>query len=179
VPEEDLIRAIADVLRLFGSMELAPHHSEPFALCQFPLLTAPVLTLLSLSMDSVWRTTRVESIFIKTAQRLSANLALVVKKRVLEPIETGGSGVSHDLKAGQQLDVTRRAPFAHHADALRPIAGSILWPILCHFILRGSLIGHARLLTTADHKRFACSGFATLTDVKLRRLGCSRYNFDR
>jgi hypothetical protein len=68
LPEEHLIRAIADVLDLFGvHAELAPHHSGPFALRQFLLPTPLALTFLSLSMVSVLGTTRVESIFVEIA----------------------------------------------------------------------------------------------------------------
>jgi hypothetical protein len=160
---------------LESNVELTPLYYEPSALRQFPLLSAPLLILLPLSMDFIWGTTRVESIFVEIAQRLGADLAIVVKKGVLELIETGGSGVSHDLKTSKQLDVTRRAPCAHRADALGLIAGSKLRPVPCDSILGGSFIGRARLLITVDDLG-ACSAFATLADVELRRAGCSREN---
>ena len=93
----------ADDVRLTGAVENHCTRGWP------PLLTVPVLMLLSLSMDSFWATTHVESILVAIAWRLSTHLALAVKKGILALIDTGGSGVSHDVKTSQQIARQRSA----------------------------------------------------------------------
>jgi hypothetical protein len=95
---------------------------------------------------------------------------------LLDFVETNRSGVSHDLKASQRLDITRRASLGHHADALDFVPGRILRSILYDLILRHAFITHARGFVPAGHNGAARCRFATLADVEFRNVISSREN---
>jgi hypothetical protein len=75
----------------------------------------------------------------------------------------------NNLQTGLQLDVTRRSSRPIHTDALDLVSAGILCPVLLEHVERSVFITEAGRRVAPGHDGATRCGFATWTDIQLRR----------
>ena len=77
--------------------------------------------------------------------------------------------VPHDLEAGQQLDITRRAAGLRHADAFGLVGRGVFGPVLPQRVLRRGFVGETGLLVAPENDGPAPGRLAARPDLERRR----------
>jgi hypothetical protein len=83
------------------------------------------------------------------------------------------AGIPHDLQAGRQLDITRRAAGFLHADTLALVGGGVFGPVLLERILRRGLVGNAGFLVAPENDGAAPGRVAARPDLEPGRPGAT------
>ncbi len=77
--------------------------------------------------------------------------------------------IAQDLKTGQQLDITRRAAGALHADASGLSGGRVFGPVLLQRVLCHGLVGKTGLFVAPENNGPAPRRFTARSDLQRRR----------
>ena len=107
-------------------------------------------------------------------QRTSVQFTVIEKGISEELFFAYNFRIPHNLKTGQEFDVTRRPSRPIHAEALSLVSRGILRPIFCDLIPRIAFIRHTRVFIPAGGNCAARCGLTTWTDIQLRRAAWSR-----
>src|SRR5580693_2832288 len=107
-------------------------------------------------------------------QSTSVQFTLFIKKWISEFALLYDPRVAHNLQTGLQLDVTRRSSRPIHTDALDLVSAGILCPVLLEHVERSVFITEAGRRVAPGHDGATRCGFATWTDIQLRRAVRSR-----